>query len=72
MVAAIRPMAITSSVIMAWLTSTLSITTWKNIGMISPMICNTSEISSTSPSTLRYLTTAGMNQVKSKREDSPA
>jgi hypothetical protein len=67
-----RPTAITSSVVMPRWTSTLSITTWKNNGVTKAKSCRTKETSSTSPSSLRYLTTAGMNQVKSNFARSPA
>ncbi|MNR07576.1 hypothetical protein D3C85_1237010 [compost metagenome] len=65
-------MAITSRVLSPRCTSTLSITTWKNSGVSSAKICNTKDTSSTSPSSLRYLTMAGMNQVKSNFDNSPA
>ncbi|MNJ63079.1 hypothetical protein D3C77_589520 [compost metagenome] len=65
-------MAITSRVVKPRCTSTLSMTTWKNSGVSKAKICSTKETSSTSPNSLRYLTIAGMNQVKSKRESSPA
>ena len=71
-IAQIRPMAMTCSVCIAWLTSTLSITTWKNSGVTRPMSCSTSEISRISASSRRYLTTAGMNQVKSNFAIRPA
>jgi hypothetical protein len=67
-----RPPAMTSSVVRPRCTSTLSITTWKNSGVTSAKSCRTKETSSTSPSNLRYLTTAGMNQLKSNRASSPA
>ena len=64
-IAQTSPRAMTLSVFIAWLTSTLSITTWKNSGVTRPSNCSTSEISRISPSRRRYLTMAGMNQVKS-------
>ncbi|CFU01660.1 Uncharacterised protein [Bordetella pertussis] len=65
--AARNPTAMTLSVSMALLTSTLSMTTWKNKGVNRAMNCSTNEISSTSPMRWRCLTSAGMNQLKSKR-----
>ncbi len=62
----------TSSVVMPLCTNTLSITTWKNSGVTSAKSCRTKDTSNTSPSSLRYLTTAGMNQVKSNFASSPA
>ncbi len=62
----------TSSVDRPRCTSTLSITTWKNSGVARAKICKANDTSSTSPSSRRYLTIAGMNQVKSKRASSPA
>ena len=52
-------MTSTSSVVRPRCTSTLSITTWKNSGLTSANSCRNSETSSTSPSSLRYLTMAG-------------
>ena len=65
-------MTSTSSVVTPLCTSTLSITTWKNSGLTMPKICSTKEISSTSPSSLRYFTRAGTNQQKSNLASSPA
>ena len=62
----------TSSVVRPRCTSTLSITTWKNSGLTSANSCRNSETSSTSPSSRRYLTRLGMNQVKSNLASSPA
>ena len=47
-------------------------TTWKNKGDTRPKSCSTKLISNTSPSSLRYLTRAGMNQEKSNFAKSPA
>ncbi len=57
---------------MAWLTNTLSMTIWKNIGVTRPMSCSTKEISSTSPNSARYFTIEGMNHEKSNLAVSPA
>ena len=53
-------------------TSTLSITTWKNKGLISAKSWSMKEISSTSPKSLRCLMRLGINQEKSNLARSPA
>ncbi len=50
----------------------MSITTWNISGETSANNCSTNEIPSTSSSSQRYLTTAGMNQEKSNFASSPA
>lgn len=62
----------TSRVVKPRCTRTLSITTWKNNGVINANSCSAKLTASTSPSSRRYFTIAGMNQVKSNFASSPA
>ena len=64
--------AITSKVEKPRCTKTLSITTWKNNGVTSANNCSTTDTASTSKKIRRYLTTAGINQVKSNFASDPS